>query len=95
MRYLDPLSFTTLAKARTGLAFGVGHKKSLEPLLCGGSLGGMPLRQGRLKVRHKVDGVALHSLLCLVRLLLSWLTDTSLRPLATEWVSVHWVGREP
>jgi len=24
-----------------------------------------------------------------------WLTDTSPRPLATEWVSVHWVGREP
>ena len=24
-----------------------------------------------------------------------WLTDTSPRPLATERVSVHWVGREP
>lgn len=25
----------------------------------------------------------------------TWLTDTSPRPLATERVSVHWVGREP
>ena len=25
----------------------------------------------------------------------AWLTDTSPRPLATERVSVHWVGREP
>ena len=24
-----------------------------------------------------------------------WLTDTSPRPLATQRVSVHWVGREP
>ena len=25
----------------------------------------------------------------------AWLTDTSPRPVATERVSVHWVGREP
>ncbi len=25
----------------------------------------------------------------------AWLTDTSARPVATEWVSGHWVGREP
>ena len=30
-----------------------------------------------------------------VEVLGSWLTDTRPRPLATERVSVHWVGREP
>jgi hypothetical protein len=27
--------------------------------------------------------------------ILSWLTDTTARPLATERVSANWVGREP
>jgi len=25
----------------------------------------------------------------------AWLADTSARPVATEWVSADWVGREP
>ena len=25
----------------------------------------------------------------------TWLTGTTARPLATEWVSVHWLGGEP
>ena len=25
----------------------------------------------------------------------TWLTDTNPRPVATEWVSAHWVGRGP
>ena len=29
------------------------------------------------------------------RLVIPWLTDTSSRPVATEWVSAHGVGREP
>jgi hypothetical protein len=28
-------------------------------------------------------------------LIAAWLTDTSARPVATEWVSADWVGREP
>ena len=40
-------------------------------------------------------GVELVSFDAAFEAIASWLTDTSPRPLATERVSVHWVGREP
>ena len=42
-----------------------------------------------------VEGLANGTDVSLLRDSQAWLTDTSPRPLATERVSVHWVGREP
>jgi hypothetical protein len=62
-----------------------------------GLTGSGTILNGQLQIQHalKSDGIIENENFSVSMYSDAWLPDTSARPVATEWVSADWVGREP